>query len=61
MTNVLRVVGSIFNRIFVTGGTYGSVFYRLINNITSSPYLIIGITLTIIGFGISILKRIIHS
>lgn len=58
MSNVFALVNRFF-LYFISRDD--SLLIRLINFITDNPYLLIGVTCLIIGFCISILRRIIHS
>lgn len=64
MTAVLAAVGSVFEWLFV--GVTGSnpvapAVTTLVNVITSNDYLLIGVSLMIVGSVIGFLARIIHS
>lgn len=62
MQRVLLVVSKIFNRIFVTTGFQGTfLFDRLVRYIKNQPFLIIGVVLLIVGYSISLIKRLIHN
>lgn len=64
MSAVLTAVGSVFNWLFV--GVTGSnpvapAITTLVGVITSNDYLLIGVSLMIVGSVIGFLARIIHS
>lgn len=59
MSSVFNLVAKLFNLIFAGSGT--PLIQRLINFVTSEPYVFLGVILVIIGFSIGILYRIIHA
>lgn len=63
MDNVLRVVSSLFGNIFVSSSYLSGISFLnyIILRIQAYPYLFLGVVLIIIGFSISIIKRLIHS
>lgn len=61
MSNILRVTERIFLSLFTNFADEIAPIQRIINMTTRYPLLLIGITCVIIGFSVSLIKRIIHS
>lgn len=57
MTTILQAVGSVFSAMFGTSGYVAT----LVGVITANDYLLIGVSLMIVGSVIGFLARIIHS
>lgn len=62
MSAVLTAVGSVFAWLFAPTGTGATAaIVSIINVITANDYLLIGVSLMIVGSVIGFLARIIHS
>lgn len=57
MTTILQAVGSVFSAMFGASGYVAT----LVGVITANDYLLIGVSLMIVGSVIGFLARIIHS
>lgn len=57
MERVIYIFGKVFDQMIVQSNGLGTVVYF----ITRQPYLLIGAAFLIIGFAISLIRRIIHS